>query len=116
MQTDQALTEQDRKQEVLKREVVNREHLQKLLEEKNKELAKQQEDIKKNHEDNLRKQKEEFDIQYRREMALEENMKKDSEEKAWLLEEGFNEKVALDATTKEMQERAKRAEAEQKEM
>ena len=81
---------------MLKREVENREQVQKLLEEKNKELAKQQEEIKKNHEANLRKQKEEFDIQYRREMAaLEENMKKDSEEKARLLEEGFKEKAAM---------------------
>jgi len=122
LQTDQALTEQDRKQEVLKREVENREQVQKMLEEKNRELFKQQEEIKKNHEANLQKQKEEFDIQYRREMAaLEENMKKDSEEKARLLEEGFKEKAAmmqetLDATTKEMQERAKQAEAQQKEM
>ena len=65
---------------MLKREVENRQQVQKLLEEKNLELARQQEEIKKNHEVNLKKQKEEFDIQYRREMAaLEENMRKDSE-------------------------------------
>jgi len=122
LQTDQALTEQDRRQEVLKREVENRQQVQKMLEEKNLELARQQEEIKKNHEVNLKKQKEEFDIQYRREMAaLEENMRKDSEEKARLLEEGFKERAALmqdtlDSTTREMQEREERAKAEQAEM
>ena len=53
--------------------------------------------------------------------ALEENMRKDSEEKARLLEEGFKERAALmqdtlDSTTREMQEREERAKAEQAEM
>ena len=74
LQTDQALTEQDRRQEVLKREVENRQQVQKMLEEKNLELARQQEEIKKNHEVNLKKQKEEFDIQYRREMKLKNKL------------------------------------------
>ena len=60
--TDEALTEQEKKQEELRREVENKEQMQRLLEAKNNELKTQQEEAKKMFETNLAKQKLEFEI------------------------------------------------------
>merc|ERR1719458_936180 len=119
LQTDEALTAELRRQEVLKKEVEDKEKKRKAAEEKNKDLAWQQEEMKKNFETSMQKQKEELVTQSKRGMeALEEKMKKDSEEKARLMKEGFNEIAAMmqeiiDASRKDMEQSQTRSDAQQ---
>merc|ERR1719341_2657812 len=60
LQTDEALTEELRRQEVLKKEVEDKEKKRKAAEEKNKDLARQQEEMKKNFEEKARLMEEDF--------------------------------------------------------
>ena len=64
LQTDQALSEEQKKQEQLKLEIMDKERMKRFLEEQNSELQKQQNEMKESCENNIRKQKEEFARQH----------------------------------------------------
>eukprot|EP00092_Neocalanus_flemingeri_P041411 GFUD01045093.1.p1 GENE.GFUD01045093.1~~GFUD01045093.1.p1 ORF type:complete len:651 (+),score=203.16 GFUD01045093.1:211-2163(+) len=96
LQTDKALSDEQKKQEQLKLEIEDKERMKLLLEEQNSALKKQQNEIKESYENNLRKQKEEFARQHDQDMKnLQTNMKLAMEEKERLMKEGFEEHANL---------------------
>jgi len=96
LQTDKALSEEQRKQEQLKVEIQDKERMKTFLETQNNELQKQQQEMKDTFENNLKKQEQEFARQHKNDMEnLEGNMKLAMKEKERLMQEGFKEHADL---------------------
>jgi len=96
LKTDQALSEEQKKQEQLKVEIQDKERMKKFLETQNAELQKQQQEMKESYENNIKKQEQEFARQHKNDMDnLENNMKLAMKEKERLMQEGFKEHADL---------------------
>jgi len=117
LQTDKALSEEQKKQEQLKVEIMDKERMKKFLETQNAELQKQQIEMKETFENNLKKQEEEFSRQHKNDMDnLENNMSLAMKEKERLMKEGFKEHADLmKEELKEAKEEMAEKERKQKE-
>lgn len=96
LQTDQALSQEQKKQEQMQAEIRDKERMRQFLETQNSELQKQQKEMQETYENNIKKQKEEFARQHENDMEnLQKNMKLAMEEKERLMQEGFKEHADL---------------------
>jgi len=96
LKTDQALSEEQKKQEQLKVEIQDKERMKTFLETQNAELQKQQQEMKESYENNIKKQEQEFARQHKNDMDnLENNMKLAMKERERLMQEGFKEHADL---------------------
>lgn len=122
LQTDQALSEEKKKSEQLKREVKIKEEEKTLLEKQSVELHHQQEEMRKTFEANLRRQTEEMEEQHKQAIeVLEMNLRREKEESERLATEGFKQeadmmKEQLEENRKAMEEKEKRHKHQMAEM
>ena len=111
LQTDKALSKEEKKREQLKREVKIKEEENAVLDRQRQELQQHQEEMRKTYEANLARQQQEVMEQHQRDMEiLQMNMRRESEEKERLMAEGFKQQADMmrdqvEATKKAMEER-----------
>ena len=122
LQTDKALSKEEKKGEKLKREVEMKKEENALLDRQKTELQQHQEKLRKTYEANLRRQQEEVMQQHQQDMEiLQKKMTKESEERERLVAEGFKQQAdmmrdQLVATQVSMEEKEERNREQQMEM
>jgi len=96
LQSDKALSQEQKKQEELRCEIEEKKNDELLLKAQKETLQKERDDMKKSFENKIEKQAEELQRQYEKNMInLKANLQLAQEEKERLIKEGFEEKANL---------------------